>query len=137
MVERTTELHKRLAHSARAGFSLIEIMIAIMIGGVIVAGATYFGYTMLQGAKRTSTASTLQAVDLAIMNYKSEKGEYPKSIKELIDAGFLKKPEPMDAWNHKFVYRITPDGKNPYELYSYGPEGKGGNKASRITLQGK
>lgn len=131
------DMHRRAVKTARAGFTLIELMIAIVIIGIIAGGSIYFAMTVLENAKRSTTSTALQTIKLSIMNYKSEKGEYPKTVQELVNAGFLKKPAPKDGWDHNFVYRPTPDGKNPYELYSYGPQGKGGNKASRIDAWSK
>jgi general secretion pathway protein G len=116
----------------RDGFTLIELMIALVIIGLITGGAIYFAMSYLENARRSSTRTTLQNFKVQILSYKTEKGEYPKSLQDLIAAGFLKKPLPKDGWDHNFVYRLTPDGKNPYELFSYGPQGKAGGKASRI-----
>lgn len=118
--------------SLRAGFTLIELMIGLLIVGLLSAGAFYFAMTYLENAKRTATRNTVQNLKIQIMNYKAEKGDYPKSLQDMVAAGFLKKPLPKDGWDRNFVYRLTPDGKNPYELFSYGPEGKAGGKASRI-----
>jgi general secretion pathway protein G len=126
MVEnRTVSFHKK-------GFTLIELMIALAIIGLIAGSAIYFAMGYLASAKRTSTKTKLQNFQIVLMNYKTEKGEYPKSLQDLVKAGFLKSPLPKDGWDKPFVYRPTPDGEKPYELYSYGPEGKGGGKASRI-----
>ncbi len=124
--------HARKESSLRAGFTLIELMIGLLIVGLLSAGAFYFAMTYLESARRTATRNTLQNLKIQIMNYKAEKGDYPKSLQDMVAAGFLKKPLPKDGWDHNFVYRLTPDGKNPYELFSYGPQGKAGGKASRL-----
>lgn len=116
----------------RSGFTLIELMIAIVIIGLIAGGSIYFAMTFLENAKRSSTKTALQNLKVQIMSYKAEKGDYPPSLQAMVEAGFLKKPLPKDGWDRNFVYRVTPDGKNPYELFSYGPQGKGGGKASRL-----
>ena len=116
----------------REGFTLIELMIGIVIIGILVGGGMYTAMTVMENAKRSSTKTTLQTIKNSLMLYKQEKGEYPKSIQDLIAAGFMKKPIPEDGWGRRFVYRATPEGKNPYELFSYGPDGKAGGKASRI-----
>ncbi len=116
----------------REGFTLIELMIAITIIGLLAGGSIYFAMTFLENARRTATKTSLQNLKVQMMNYKAEKGEYPKSLQDMLAAGFLKKPIPKDGWDRNFVYRPTPDGKNPYELFSYGPQGKAGGKAGRI-----
>ncbi len=117
------------------GFTLIELMISIVIIGLLAGGSIYFAMNFLESAKRTATKTTLQNIKVTLLNYKSEKGDYPKLLTDLVKAGFLKKAVPKDAWDKVLVYRLTPDGKEPYELYSYGPKGKGGGKESRIYPQ--
>lgn len=117
----------------KAGFSLIELVIAITIGAMLIGGALYFATTYFEQAKRSTTRTHLQGLKLVLENYKAEKGTYPESLAQLQKSGFYKaKAIPKDGWDHSFVYRLTPDGKNGYELFSYGPEGKGSPKESRI-----
>lgn len=127
-----SNVHGNTTRVAKKGFTLIELMIAIVIIGLITGGSIYFAMRFLENAKRSATRTTLQNLKIQIMNYKAEKGDNPKSLQDMVAAGFLKKPLPKDGWDQNFVYRLTPDGKNPYELFSYGPQGKAGGKASRL-----
>ena len=78
------------------GFTLIELMIGLLIVGLLTGGAFYFAMTYLENAKRTATRNSLQNLKIQIMNYKAEKGDYPKSLQDMVAAGFLKKPLPKD-----------------------------------------
>ena len=129
------EIKRRSA--VRAGFTLIELLIGIVIVGMLVGGSMYLAKTVMDNAKRRTTETALQTIKFSIMNYRQDKGDYPKSIQELVAAAFLSKPVPKDGWDRAFHYRLTPDGKNPYELFSYGPEGKKGGKAMRIDAWSK
>ncbi len=133
MVQQYSVSEDRITKSLRKGFTLIELMIAMVIIGLMAGGAIYFAMNFLETAKRKATQTALMNLKVTILNYKSEKGEYPKTLQELVKAGFLQKAVPKDSWDKAYVYRLTPDGKNPYELYSYGPKGKGGGKESRIS----
>ncbi|MCH7559510.1 MAG: hypothetical protein IIB56_18940 [Planctomycetes bacterium] len=54
---------------------------------------------------------------LAIMRYEKEKGQYPASLDELVEAGYLKKL-PMDPYSDgPLVYKRTDEG---FLLYSFG-----------------
>jgi general secretion pathway protein G len=44
---------------------------------------------------------------------------------------------PQDAWREEFQYKRTPEGKNPYELYSYGSNGAGAPKEEWISVWNK
>ncbi len=129
----TEHIHRK----ARVGFTLMELLIAIAIIGILTGGAAYLAMTVMGRAKRSNTQIALQTVKHSLMSYKQEKGEYPKTLQDLIAAGFLPKPLPEDGWGRKFIYRPTPEGKNPYELFSYGPDGKAGGKASRMDAWSK
>ncbi len=125
---------RRMAKVARAGFTLIELMIGIVIIGILVGGAMYTAMTVMANAKRSATKNTIQTIKMSLMSYNQEKGEYPKTLQDLVAALFLNKPLPKDGWEKKFMYRVTPgdDAKHPYELFSYGADGPKGSKASRI-----
>jgi prepilin-type N-terminal cleavage/methylation domain-containing protein len=117
----------------KAGFSLIELIIAITIGAMLIGASLYFATTYFESAKRSTTRTHLQNLKLILENYKAEKGTYPETLVQLQKSGFYKaKSIPKDGWDRSFVYRVTPDGKQAYELFSYGPEGKGSSKESRI-----
>ena len=117
------------------GFSLIELMLAVTIGALIIGASLYFATSYFEIAKRNATKTSLQSLNLLIMNFKNEKGRYPENLSELKKSGFLKgRDVPKDGWDHSFVYRVTEDGKHAYELFSYGSEGKGGPKEGRISV---
>jgi general secretion pathway protein G len=131
----------------KAGFTLIEIMIAVTILGILaaLAGTAVFGY--LARARVTSAKSTLKILDQAIVMFNADTGLYPETLRDLVkkpanekaasnwlEGGYLKKKEvPLDPWGHKYQYRVTPDAENPFELYSYGPGGKNA-KSGRIDV---
>ncbi len=134
----THELHatKTMARRVRSGFTLIELLIGITIIGIMAGGIAYTAMTVMAGANRTAANTALQTIKSAIDMYKNEKGDYPKSLQQVVDAGMgLKKAQLMDPWGKRFQYTLT-SGENaphPYELYSYGPDGPKGKKASRIS----
>jgi hypothetical protein len=64
---------------------------------------------------KADTYATLAIV--AILRYKQDKGGYPGTLGDLIQAGYLKQL-PMDPWSDKpLVYKTTNDG---FMLYSVG-----------------
>ena len=121
----------------REGFSLMEIMIAVMILGLVGAmvGPAMFKY--FANAKKTTTTSTLKSVQSAINMYKMEVGQYPSKLTDLVQQprgddknskkwngpymGTEDNPVlPEDGYGNELKYKLTPGGKHPYELYSFG-----------------
>ena len=70
-----------------------------------------------QIAWRMKTGKEALLTVLAVMRYEKEKGQYPASLDELVEAGYLKKL-PMDPYSDgPLVYRRTDSG---FLLYSFG-----------------
>lgn len=134
------------ARSTREGFTLIEILIAIAIiaiAGVIVA-PNFYKY--LAGAGETGTKSSLRALKTAISQFKLELGDFPDKLRDLVkkpsDERFKKWKEsylessevPQDSWGSSFYYKKPGEKGHPYELSSYGPNGKGSPKSEWISV---
>jgi len=139
--------------NARAGFSLMELMIVIMIIGLLGGVLAPALNNALKKAKKNTTVATMSTLKKGINQYKNEIGQYPETLKNLIskpksgdervtkkwdgpyvgDEGIEEVPE--DAWNNKFHYKVTPPpAKHPYELISYGPNGKGSPKEEWVSV---
>jgi general secretion pathway protein G len=133
------------AAKARQGFSLIEIVIAISIVGLM--GALAVGAIQyLRKAARTATDSNLQSLKLSIQSFNSDTGSYPARLDELLTrpadpkiskrwrGPYLEK-EVEDGWKHPFVYQLNPKGSaHPFELYSWGPNGEGSAQEEQISV---
>ena len=71
-------------HQANAqGFSIIEIMIVILIGGLIMAGA-FGGYKWYKKAQITATQQKMGSLEIAINMYRDQLGQYPETLEELV-----------------------------------------------------
>ena len=127
------------------GFSLIEILVAVMIMGILLAvvGAGTVGY--LRRAARQSTLTSLNALSQAIELYHADTGSYPKQLEELIEVPkalakkwqgpyISSKKTPQDGWKHDFYYKVTPGGKHPYDLSSYGPNGEESPEEEHLSV---
>ena len=129
--------------SVNGGFTLIEMVIAIAILGLLAAVAYGPVKTYMAHAKEKTTIANMQSIKQAIEAYHTDTGYYPQTLKDLIrrpldeeaaegwrgkDA-YLdlrgRKDIPKDGWDMKFVYRLNEeDAEKPYEFHSYGPTGK-------------
>jgi general secretion pathway protein G len=122
-----------------AGFSLIEIIIVITLIGLIVGwAATQLFGKQDQALWRTAKAQLTQ-LGGNLDQYKLDTGRYPTSQEGL--AALVKQPAGVanwvgpyvknaeslkDPWRNDIVYRAPGSDNRPYELISYGADGKEG-----------
>lgn len=79
--------------------------------------------------------------------FNAHTGQYPARLNDLLkkpadekiarkwEGPYLKAKEvPEDAWGSKYVYKLTPQAEHKYDLYSYGPNGKGSPKEEWISV---
>lgn len=135
---------------AKAGFTLMEILIALAIIGALVA-LIYPQITKMQARAKLGQAKTLltqikQGIDL----YHTDIDEYPNTLEDLVKrpsaepahskwatGGYLAKDKvPNDPWSNKFVYRPSREegSEYPYELFSHGPNGQKSPKVEKISV---
>lgn len=118
-----------LKKTTKQGFTLIEIMIAMLVIGILAAGS--FGlYNYWQGRANTmATQQKLQTLKSGIDQFRAAAGSLPKDLSDLVERpqGVKRWSGPYvpeegnpleDAWGEDFVYEVK--GKNNYELYSEG-----------------
>lgn len=137
----------------RAGFTMIELMLTIMILGGLMALLLPAINNALKKAKKGTAKTTMMTIKNGIMQYHTELGKYPTKLKDLVvrpktgdekvtkkwdgPYGFGEGTEEVteDPWGEPFVYKVSqPGSKYPYELYSHGPNGKGSPKEEQISV---
>lgn len=126
--------------SLRPGFSIIELMIALVIIGLIMSFVGPQLMKALGSGRKTSTQNTLKVVKQGIKQYKATVGNYPEKLQDLVvkpegasgwDGPYVgdedsANPEvPKDGWGGDLVYKKNDRGvKPPFELYSEGDPDK-------------
>jgi general secretion pathway protein G len=124
-----------LKKSARDGFTLIEILIAIAIVGLMLAIVGPAVYRRFAGATESAAKNQLAAFKQAIGMYYIDLARYPDKLSDLVrkpadpklaekwKGPYLEVDEiPDDPWGSTYQYKRTPGERHPYELYSYGSE---------------
>lgn len=138
---------------ARAGFTLMEILIAVMIIGLLGAMIGPALFSVYKNQQISATQASLKGIKDGIDMYKMHTGQYPNLLKDLVkkpkssDERIAKKwrgpyvgkegatDVPDDSFGNKLYYKLTPGGgKRPYELKSWGPNGKGSPKEEWISV---
>ena len=120
------------ARSAQGGFSLIEIIIVVvLIGGIVAFAAT----RILGGGDRAKVnlaKAQVQTLAEKVQQFESDTGALPGSLDQLVESDasgwlgpYAKPAELKDPWNHAYDYKSPGEGK-PFDLVSYGKDGKPG-----------
>jgi general secretion pathway protein G len=99
--------------------------------------------------RATTTKTSLIILADAVSQFKLDTGRFPtqqEGLRALIvkpldatfypDGGYLKaKTMPIDAWGHEFIYHLNPESGAPFEIMSYGADGKPGGEGINADLR--
>jgi len=133
-------------HDARAGFTLIEIMVVMMIIGLLamIVGPRF----IRQGEKAQAQAARIQIEQLgmALDTFRLEVGRYPNTQEGLAalrqrpfgvdrwDGPYLPKDVPRDPWDRPYQYRSPGEAGRPYDLVSLGADGSPGGESDNRDI---
>ena len=119
---------KQVERAAKAGFTLMEVMIAVMIVGVMSALAVTGVMRYLESSRKTATQQQLVTISTALKMYQSEhKNKLPESLDELTktenddDEPLIESGNLNDAWGNEI--RMIKKGRR-FQLRSNGPDGE-------------
>ena len=120
----------------RAGFTLIEIMLVVVIIGLIAA----VGLPKIMGNTEKARINTAKAqinmLSTGAMQYEMDVGAYPQSLDQLVnstgpkwDGPYTNSGKiPVDPWGNAYVFSADAKG---FEIKSNGPPGGGKPISSR------
>jgi general secretion pathway protein G len=124
----------------RAGFTLIEIMVVIIILGLLATLVipNITGYT--EKAKREKARADIASLEGALELFKADNGFYPTTEQSLdaliikpstgripakwMEGGYFKKGVPLDPWGNRYVYFAPGRRGEGYEIVSLGTDGQ-------------
>lgn len=133
---------------SRAGFTLIEIMVVIVILGLLAALVVPKLIGRTEEAKKTQTRVQIKSLQQALELFKLDNGFYP-SIDQGLDS-LVRMPEagrapknyrkggyidrvPKDPWGNPFVY-VSPGLRGDYDISSYGADGVQGGEGEDADI---
>ncbi|HAF93699.1 MULTISPECIES: type II secretion system major pseudopilin GspG [Stutzerimonas] len=130
----------KLQRYRQGGFTLIEIMVVVVILGILAALVVPQVMSRPDQAKVTVAKGDIKAIAAALDMYKLDNFSYPSTqqgLEALVSRpsgspqprnwnadGYLKRL-PKDPWGNEYQY-LAPGTKGPYDLFSYGADGKPG-----------
>ncbi len=136
---------------ARAGFTLIEILVVIAVIAILASLVAPNVFQHVGTAKSTTARSQVEMLATALDAYRLDNGRYPSTTQGLTalvtaptdDSGagwrgpYLRRAVPLDPWGKPYVYRF-PGEANPagYDLLSYGADGQAGGEGENADILG-
>jgi general secretion pathway protein G len=140
---------RTLRGRARAGFTLIEILVVIVVIAILATLVAPNIFQHVGAAKDATAKSQIEMLGAALDAYRLDNGRYPTTEQTLnalwekptIDppvnwrAPYLRKPVPLDPWGRPYVY-FFPGQTNVtgYDLVTYGADGKPGGEGEDADI---
>ena len=128
------------------GFTLVELLVVLAIIGLIAAIATPQVMRYLGTAKVDTTKAQMKNIESALELYYIDAGKYPSEeqgltaleIKPETDGNwngpYMKKGGTLqDGWGKPYLYK-SPAGEKPFEIVSYGRDGKEGGEGQDADI---
>ena len=132
----------------RAGFTLIEIMVVIVLLGLLAALVVPKLGGRTEEAKKTQTRVQIKSLQQAMELFKLDNGFYPSTDQGL--EALVRMPEggrvpnnyrkcgyidrvPKDPWGSPFVY-VSPGQHGDYDISSYGADGVQGGEGEDADI---
>lgn len=138
-----------MKHRERArerGFTLIEIMIAVIIIGLLAGLVGPRLFSMLTQAKQKTAKAQIELFGTALDAFRLDVGRYPSTEEGLralrerpsgVDTWrgpYLPKEIPPDPWGRAYLYK-SPGDHGEYDLFSYGLDGVEGGEGENQDVK--
>lgn len=144
-------VHSTRPSAARAGFTLVEILVVIAIISLL-AGVVLLNIAPQMGmGSQAAAKAQIQVLASAVNTYRMAHGRYPtqgqglealanKPATEPIPAnypehGYLNsRTIPLDPWKRPYLYLTPGRQKEPFEVFSYGADGEPGGEGADADI---
>lgn len=125
---------KKIAATMRAGFTLMEILVAVAIIGILGTVAVQSVTSNIEKAKKTAAADSVKNIAAAITTYYLNNRKMPNDLKDLIkeegdEEAIIPGGEGAleDPWGTTYKLEWKGSSKKRFAVISAGPDGEFGN----------
>lgn len=118
------------------GFTLVELMVVIVIIGLLATVVLINVLPASSKAAVTKAKADIATLEQATEMYRLGKLQYPttgEGLKALVSEGFIKRL-PDDPWGHPYRYAAPGRNGQPFDIYSYGADGREGGKDENADI---
>ena len=135
--------------ASEAGFSLLEIMVALVIIGLLTAVVVINVAPNIGTAQKTRAQADIRGLTTALELYRLDLFDYPEEqdgLQALVEApaglanpeqyrrgGYIQGGLPSDPWGRPYIYRY-PGENGEYDLLSYGADGEPGGDGQNADV---
>lgn len=122
------------------------MLVVLVVIGMIAAVAIPQVMKLLSGARHKAARIQLETLSNSLSVYQLDLGQYPTTEQGLAalwqappvapdwNGPYVRREKQLvDPWGHKFVYKV-PGATHPYDLISYGADGKPGGQGDDADL---
>jgi general secretion pathway protein G len=131
LIRQAPRIAERSAAAARAGFTLMEILIVVAIIVVLAGVGTFYLMPMLSESKEQVAYTQTKTIENACVLFEKKVGRRPNSAQELVQsidgrAPILETDAIIDPWGK--VFTVDPSGGHnstwKCDVYTTSPEGR-------------
>ena len=126
--------------NTRAGFTLAELMVVIVIIGLLATLVVPNVVRRLCTATRAKAEADISTIAQSLENYAVENmGRYPDSLEALVQPDenghtyLNRETVPTDPWGNAFIYE-PPSGGRKLNVISYGKDGQPGGEGDDADI---
>ncbi len=130
------------------GWTFMETLIVIGIVLVLTSMVGVMAFRFIDQAKQAAAKSQIEVFSLALNAYYMDCKAYPSpsdglgalwqkpaSASDSWSGPYINKPVPSDPWGTPFVYRAPGSGSLPFQVVSYGGDGKEGGDGNNRDIK--
>jgi general secretion pathway protein G len=144
---RLVSVQSTSSRDRRAGFTLVELLVVLVILGLLVGFAAPQVFKFLGKAKTDAASVQISRLGAGLDLYRLEMGSYPSTDDGL--EALIARPSDADRWNGPYIDKaaaLLDPWRNPYQyrhpgeqaeydLYSLGADGQEGGDGENADLK--